>query len=199
MGSSGACPIERRQFDQMAAKSRKRVYRLAYRLSGNRNDAEDLTQEAYVRAYRNLDKFKASRPFENWVMKIVTRLFLDLVRYRNRRVKTTSLIHDSAACDEVMGLQVADARPTPDSELMNGELSEEMTRALRRLTPDQRTLIILAHFEGVAYKEIAVIFDAPIGTIRSRLHRTHRFLRKTLEEIRGATEAGIGSQGFAAR
>src|SRR4051812_24216946 len=78
------------RFNDLMAESYKKVYNMAYRLSGNRNDAEDLSQEAFYRAYRSFGDYEGDRPFENWIFRIVTRLFLDLLRNRRRRVKTVS-------------------------------------------------------------------------------------------------------------
>lgn len=172
------CPT---RFERLAQKTRKRVYRLAFRLSGNPTDAEDLTQEAYLRAYKNFHNFHEERPFENWVLRIVSRLFLDLLRHRDRRVKPSSLDASWGDAGETPAMEVADLAPTAESVLIDSELDERLTHALRQLSAEQRTLVVLADIEGVAYKEIAELFGAPVGTIRSRLHRTHRQLRKLLE------------------
>lgn len=172
------CPV---RFERLAQKTRKRVYRLAFRLSGNQTDAEDLTQEAYLRAYKNFHNFHEERPFENWVLRIVSRLFLDLLRHRDRRVKPASLDASWGDAGETPAMEVADLAPTAESLLVDSELDERLTHALRQLSAEQRTLVVLADIEGVAYKEIAELFGAPVGTIRSRLHRTHRQLRKLLE------------------
>ncbi|MCH8979287.1 MAG: RNA polymerase sigma factor [Armatimonadetes bacterium] len=167
------------------SRTYKKVFSLAYRLAGNRADAEDLTQEAFFRAYRGYGSYEGDKPFENWIFRIVTRLFLDLNRTRRRRVRTVSYdapIRPDGADDSVM-FETADKRPSPQDRLLNGVVSEEMEISLNRLSDDQRKLVWLADVEGVPYKEIAAMLKAPVGTIRSRLHRAHKQLRACLEQV----------------
>jgi len=168
------------------AETYRKVYNMAYRLAGNRADAEDLTQEAFYRAYRSFREYEGDRPFENWIFRIVTRLFLDLLRSRRRRIKAVSydtpLQRDSG--DDNLYFEMPDHAPNPEQELLQGAFSEDLQRALETLTPEQRLLITLADVEGVPYKDIADMLQKPVGTIRSRLHRTHKLIRHKLEMIR---------------
>lgn len=171
------------RFDELMKRTYKKVYNMAYRLSGNAADAEDLTQEAFYRAYRSFDNYEGDKPFENWILRIVSRLFLDLLRHRRRRVSTVS--YDAPlqkeGGEEDLFFEKADHSVNPESELLNGILSEEMEAALMSLPAEQRLVVLLADIEAIPYKDIAEILDAPIGTIRSRLHRTHKALRRKLE------------------
>lgn len=164
----------------------RKVFNMAFRLAGNRPDAEDLTQEAFYRAYRSIDDYEGDRPFENWIFRIVTRLFLDLLRNRRRRVKAIS--YDTplvtSGGDENLYFEMPDASPNPEEQILDGSLSEDLQRALNSLTPEQRLLITLADIEGVPYKDIAEILGTPVGTIRSRLHRTHKYIRARLEQMK---------------
>lgn len=177
---------EVQRFNELAQESYRKVYNMAYRLSGSRPDAEDLTQEAYFRAYRSFRDYEGDRPFENWIFRIVTRLYLDLLRNRRRRVQTVS--YDNALPSEVGGdkmhFEVMDDQPSPEDMLMNHELSEPLKNALMTLSPDQLELIELADVQQVPYSEIAERLGAPVGTIRSRLHRTHKALKQKLEQER---------------
>lgn len=168
------------------AETYKKVYNMAYRLSGNRADAEDLTQEAFYRAYRSFGDYEGDRPFENWIFRIVTRLFLDLLRNRRRRVKTVSYDNplQREGGDENLYFEVPEEGPNPEQELLSGMFSEDLQKVLNTLTPEQRTLVTLADIEGVPYKDIADMMDKPVGTIRSRLHRTHKLIRARLEQIK---------------
>jgi RNA polymerase sigma-70 factor (ECF subfamily) len=164
----------------------KKVYSLAYRLSGNKSDAEDLTQEAFFRAYRGFKSYEGDKPFENWIFRIVTRLFLDLNRSRRRRVKAVSYdapIRPDGSDDTVM-FETADERADTEVLVFQNTVSEDLEKSLQSLTEDQRRLIWLADVEGVPYNEIAMIFKAPVGTIRSRLHRAHKQLRACLEQVK---------------
>lgn len=179
-------PHEEARFNALLDETYKKVYNMAYRLSGSRADAEDLTQEAFYRAYRSFRDFEGDRPFENWIFRIVTRLFLDLLRNRRRRVKAVSydapLQRDGG--DDNLYFETADSKPNAEQQIMNVSLSEEMQIALDSLTPEQRTLVILADVENVPYKDIAEMLGKPVGTIRSRLHRTHKLIRHRLEQAR---------------
>jgi RNA polymerase sigma-70 factor (ECF subfamily) len=187
-------PREEARFNELMEATYKKVYNMAYRLVGNRNDAEDLTQEAFYRAYRSFRDYEGDRPFENWIYRIVTRLFLDLLRHRKRRVRAVS--YDAPlqreGSDENLYFEVADGGLTPEQHLLTNSLSEELQAAMNSLTPEQRLLITLADIEQMPYKEIAEIMRKPVGTIRSRLHRTHKLLRQRVEEFRRRSEAPVG-------
>ena len=172
------------RFNELMSATYRKVYNMAFRLAGNRSDAEDLTQEAFYRAYRSFEDYEGDRPFENWIFRIVTRLFLDLLRNRRRRVKAVSydtpLQRDSG--DETLYFDMADDSPNPEQRMLEGSFNEDLQKALDSLTPEQRTLITLADVEGIPYKDIADMLGKPVGTIRSRLHRTHKLIRHRLEQ-----------------
>jgi RNA polymerase sigma-70 factor (ECF subfamily) len=178
--------VDSKRFNELMEQTYRKVYNMAYRLSGSRPDAEDLTQEAYFRAYRSFNEYEGDRPFENWIFRIVTRLYLDLLRNRRRRVQTVSF--DASLPTEVGGdsmrFEVADGGPSPEDVLLDSSFSEPLQAALASLTEEQRELIQLADVEQVPYQEIADRMGAPVGTIRSRLHRTHKALRAKLESNR---------------
>lgn len=182
-----------RSFDQLMSASYKKVFNLAYRLSGSRSDAEDLTQEAFYRAYRGFDAYQGDRPFENWIFRIVTRLFLDMKRRQSRRVQVMSydapLRPDGA--DDVVQFDTAGNGPTPESVLLEGHVSEDLEKSLSRLSEEQRKLVFMADVEQIPYTEIAAQLKTPVGTIRSRLHRAHKQLRAYLAELRNGGQTGL--------
>jgi RNA polymerase sigma-70 factor (ECF subfamily) len=181
-------------FEELMQRTYKKVYNMAYRLSGNATDAEDLTQEAYFRALRSFDTYEGDKPFENWIFRILSRLFLDLLRYRKRRVTTVS--YDAPIPQEGednLYFDKADETPNPEENLFNAIVGEQMEAALKTLSPDQRLIVLLADVEGMPYKDIADIVGAPIGTIRSRLHRTHKALRRALVNWEKANPNHIGN------
>jgi RNA polymerase sigma-70 factor (ECF subfamily) len=174
-------PHEETRFAELMRATYRKVFNMAYRLAGNRSDAEDLTQEAFVRAYRSYREYEGDRPFENWIYRIVTRLFLDLLRSRRRRVKTVS--YDTpifTTQEDTVQFDVADSRATPEETILQSEYSEDLQHVLNSLNAEQRMLIELADVENVSYQEIAEIMQKPVGTIRSRLHRTHKLIRQRL-------------------
>lgn len=188
------------RFEDLMKRTEKKVYNMAYRLSGNAADAEDLTQEAFFRAYRSFDTYEGDKPFENWILRIVTRLYLDLLRHRRRRVQTVSYdnpLHKDSGEDDLY-FEQADDTANPEAVLMDANLGEELENALRSLPAEQRLVVMLADIEGVAYKDIAEMLDTPVGTIRSRLHRTHKALRKTLSSWESQHEDHVANLGLVA-
>jgi RNA polymerase sigma-70 factor (ECF subfamily) len=178
-----AAHVDQADFSALMHRSYRKVFNLAYRLTCSRSDAEDLTQEAFFRAYRGFQEYEGDRPFENWIFRIVTRLFLDLVRSRRRRVQTVSFDAPvrTDAGEESLAVQIADGAPNPEELLMRQTFSESLQSALEGLRPEQRLLVILADVEGMPYAEIAQVAGVPVGTVRSRLHRAHRKLRQAME------------------
>ncbi len=174
------------RFNELMRQTYRKVYNMAFRLAGNRPDAEDLTQDAFYRAYRSFGEYEGDRPFENWIFRIVTRLFLDLLRNRRRRIRAVS--YDTPlqreGGEENLFFEMADDAPDPEQKVLESSFSEDLQRALNSLTPEQRLLVTLADIEGVPYKDIADMLEKPVGTIRSRLHRTHKLIRSRLEQIK---------------
>lgn len=173
------------RFNSLMEATYRKVFNMAYRLAGNRPDAEDLTQEAFYRAYRSFQDYEGDKPFENWIFRIVTRLFLDLLRSRRRRIKAMSfdapLQKDGS--DENLYFDVPDSKPTPETEVLGAAFNEDLQKTLNSLSYEQRLLVTLADIEGMPYKEIADVIGKPVGTIRSRLHRTHKLMRVRLEQL----------------
>jgi RNA polymerase sigma-70 factor (ECF subfamily) len=184
---------EEARFNELMSTTYRKVYNMAFRLSGNRTDAEDLTQEAFFRAYRSYKEYEGDRPFENWIFRIVTRLFLDLLRSRRRRVKTVS--YDAPLLgsngDDSIHFDVADGKATPEDQMLNMELNEDLQAVLSTLTAEQKMLIELADVQSVPYHEIAEMMGKPVGTIRSRLHRTHKLIKARLEKRFASKKPGM--------
>lgn len=185
-------PESEARFNELMQATYKKVYNMAFRLAGSRSDAEDLTQEAFYRAYRSFADYQGDRPFENWIFRIVTRLFLDLLRSRRRRIKAVSYDTplNQGSGDENLYFDMPDDNPNPEESMLRNTFSEEIQRALNSLSPEQRLLITLADIEGVPYQEIADMLGKPVGTIRSRLHRTHKLIRNRIEQVRRESATG---------
>ncbi len=148
-----------------------RVYRLAYRLTGNPHDAEDLTQEVFVRVFRSLHTFRPGR-FEGWLHRITTNLFLDQAR-RRQRIRFDAL-------PENAGERLAGHLPAPDSGVDDRMFDDDVEQALVQLKPEFRAAVVLCDIEGLTYDEIAEVLDIKVGTVRSRIHRGREQLRKAL-------------------
>ena len=149
----------------------ERVYRLAYRLTGNRADAEDLTQEVFVRVFRSLDTYTPGT-FEGWLHRITTNLFLDGAR-RKQRIRFDALSDERAA-------RLTSAAPAPEAAYDARTFDDDIERALAALPPDFRAAVVLCDIEGLTYEEIAEVMGAKMGTVRSRIHRGRALLREAL-------------------
>jgi RNA polymerase sigma factor (sigma-70 family) len=150
-----------------------RVYRLAYRLTGNQHDAEDLTQETFVRVFRSLHTY-APGTFEGWLHRITTNLFLDQAR-RKQRIRMDAMGEDSDRY--VSGDQLG----APERAFEHGNLDTDIQQALADLAPEYRAAVVLCDIEGLSYEEIAVTLGIKLGTVRSRIHRARARLRESLE------------------
>lgn len=170
------------EFERLFARSHRRAYNLAYRLTGNAADAEDVTQDAYVRAWHNFESYDTARPFEGWLFRIITNRVIDL-RRRQKRVPMYSL--DAPLQGDEDGQPLAHEFAAPDSnpeEIVVGPVIEErLQKALASLPEDYRAAILLCDVEQRSYQEIADTMHCAIGTVRSRIHRARVMLRKNLE------------------
>lgn len=158
-------------WDEVVREHADRVYRLAYRLSGNAHDAEDLTQDTFIRVFRSLASYKPGT-FEGWLHRITTNLFLDLMRRRSR-VRMEGLPEDT---DRIVG-----DGPSPEQVYSATHLDPDLQAALDELPPEFRAAVVLCDVEGLSYEEIGATLGVKLGTVRSRIHRGRQALRAALE------------------
>lgn len=156
------------------------LYNTAYRMTRNAEDAEDLVQETYFKAYKYYDKFEEGTNFKAWLFKIMKNTFIN--NYRKRLL--TPPQSDFADIEESFESQVSEEAgqqiKNPEEEFLEDVLDEDVQRSLESLPPDYRMVVLLADLEGFSYKEIAEILDVPVGTVMSRLYRGRRLLEKTM-------------------
>lgn len=168
-----------------------RVYRLAYRLTGNKHDAEDLTQDVFIRVFRSLSSYTPGT-FEGWLHRITTNLFLDTAR-RKQRIRFEGFSDN--ADDRLQGRE-----PSPAQSFDDRHFDADIQSALDDLPAEFRAPVVLCDIEGLSYEEIAATLGVKLGTVRSRIHRGRAQLRKALEHRRrlaAAREAESGAQGGA--
>jgi len=167
----------RAEFDRLVERYHKQAYSIAYRMTGNHADAEDLTQEAFVRAFRFFGNYRRDWPFDNWLYKIMSNLFVDDLRRRPKaHLQSLDQPLDLSGGGEVY-LEIPDATSNPERLVMTHELDEHIQRALNALPPDFRMTVILADIQGLSYEEISTAMKCSLGTVRSRLHRGRKLLR----------------------
>jgi RNA polymerase sigma-70 factor (ECF subfamily) len=159
-------------FDQLVLKYQKPLYFLVLKMVGNPADAQDVAQEAFIRAFRSLDRFDAERPFQPWLYRIAINLALTLI---NRRKQHASMTLEDA---EIMGNPVTSDPPDRDTE----ELGQIALRASQALPEDHRAVLLLRAQEGLSYDQIAEVLEIPIGTVMSRLNRARSKLKELLKD-----------------
>ena len=159
-------------WDEIVREHSARVYRLAYRLTGDRHDAEDLTQETFVRVFRSLSSYTPGT-FEGWLHRITTNLFLDQVR-RKQRIRMEAMGDDDALYPARLD------QSQPERGFEHANLDHDVQRALDALSPEYRAAVVLCDIEGLSYEEIAVTLGIKLGTVRSRIHRARAQLRAAL-------------------
>ncbi len=148
-----------------------KVYRLAYRLTGNRHDAEDLTQEVFVRVFRSLENFQPGT-LDGWLHRITTNLFLDQAR-RKSRIRFDGMTEETES-------RLPSNGPGPERSFEFNNLDVDIARALDELPPDFRAAVVLCDLEGLSYDEVARALGVKLGTVRSRIHRGRTMLKEKL-------------------
>lgn len=170
-------------FDQLVRTYEKRVYNLAYRLSGHYDEANDISVDAFLRVFQALKLFRGEANFSTWLFRIVTNVYLDR-RKRSRNKQHLSLQEYIELEENTVSRQIEDPSPTPGVVAEQNERSELLQDAIVALPYDQRTMIVLYHTEGLSYEEIAAVLELPIGTVKSRLNRARLKLREKLEPLK---------------
>ena len=158
-------------WEEIVTQHSARVYRLAYRLTGNMYDAEDLTHDVFIRVFRSLHSYQPGT-FEGWLHRITTNVFLDKMR-RKQRIRFDALSDESAA-------RLPSRELGPEQHYTDTHFDDDVQRALDALTPDFRAAVVLCDIEGLSYEEIATTLGIKLGTVRSRIHRGRAQLREAL-------------------
>ena len=170
---------DRKVFDELVHRYHKQAYNVAYRMTGNHADAEDLTQDTFLKAFRFFDKYNRDMPFDNWLYRIMSNIFVDWLR-RRPKAQIRSLDEPVRQEEGETAFEIADTAEGPESLALSGELDAELQEALNKIPEDFRLTVILSDIEGLSYEEISEAMGCSIGTVRSRLHRGRKLLRDKL-------------------
>lgn len=167
-------------FDKEFMPNINAMYNFAYRLTLDRDDAKDLLQDTYLKAYRFINSFQQGTNAKAWLFRILKNSFIN--DYRKRSKEPSKV--DYQEVETYYNSEDVDRQITPDLrvESLNNMIGDEISNALNSLDVDFRTVIILCDLEGFKYEEMAKILDIPIGTVRSRLHRARNLLKEKLSE-----------------
>lgn len=173
---------DRAAFNEIVLRYKDKVYNYIYRMVRNATDAEDLTQETFVRAYLSLHSFQSRASLNTWLFRIATNLCIDHSRRAKRNQGlVTSLSPDNEEEEEGLQRDIPDATFDPQRLLLNKELGEKLEKALQELPEKLRMVVLLYDVEGLSYEEIAAITGCPLGTVKSRLFNARAVLRRKLE------------------
>lgn len=183
-------------FGQLVSTYEKQVYSLALRMVGDREDAADLTQEAFLRAWRGLGSFKAEATFSTWLYRLTSNVCIDFLR-REKRRRTVSLTFRDEDRDMELEMDVPDPASGPEQLAIETENRENMARAMNALSVEFREILTMRIINGLSYEEIAEVLDLKPGTVKSRLSRAREKLRKQL--LHSGNKSGAAASKFAGR
>ncbi len=168
-------------FEKLIGISKSRAYRMAFELTRNASDAEDLVQETYVKAWKGFDSYATEKPFLNWLLRIMQRAYLDSRRRANPIRKADSLQAIAQSVEgEIQELTIADHSPNASDELLFEEYQHQLSKSLDMIPEIYATAIRQCDLEGMSYYEIADQQNTTIGTVRSRIHRGRKLLRTAI-------------------
>jgi RNA polymerase sigma-70 factor, ECF subfamily len=173
-----------RAFRALVERYQRGVLSLVTRILGNREDAEDVAQEAFVKAFTRLDTFDPAHKFSNWLFKIAHNSALDTLRRRGAAPAPLELLRGGEEVDDPVATLADPRAPAPDEVAATAEFHRDLEGALGRLRPEYRSVIVLRHLEGRAYEDIAEILGLPLGTVKTFLFRARRELAELMEQHR---------------
>jgi RNA polymerase sigma-70 factor (ECF subfamily) len=174
---------DREAFRVLVERYQRKVAALAVGMLRSREDALDVVQDTFTKAYQSLDKFKGDSSFYTWVYRIAVNLCIDHQRRESRYVQAAADLDDTG--NEIAPPSVADLeRDEPFERARSTEIGARLAQAIRELTPEHRAVILLREVDGLSYEEISHVLDCPKGTVMSRLHYARRQLQARLQGLR---------------
>ncbi|SDN54134.1 RNA polymerase sigma-70 factor, ECF subfamily [Fictibacillus solisalsi] len=171
----------REAFEGLVEIYKDKIYRLCYRMVGDRHEAEDLAQEAFVRAFVNIDKYSGSYKFSTWLYRIATNLCIDRLRKRKPDYSMDAEIPGTEGA--TLYSQVADADPLPEEEVEEREKRDHLQQEIMKLPEKYRTAILLKYIEDMSLEEISSVMDLPVPTVKTRIHRGREALKKAYKKV----------------
>jgi RNA polymerase sigma-70 factor, ECF subfamily len=178
-------------FDDLVELYKDKIYSYVARMVGDPSEAEDIAQEAFVKAYRNIKSFRGASSFQTWLYRIAGNLTIDAVRRRRRRENTFSLDAPLDGEEGQITRELEDVSlPGPSGRLETAELQRYVHHAIQELSPKLRSVMILYELQGLSYEEIAEILHCPLGTVKSRLFNARMELKEKLKGILSEISGG---------
>ncbi len=171
-------------FGELLALYENKILNYCYRMLGNRTDAEDATQEVFVKLYRFIGSFTGQSAFSTWLYKIASNVCLDYLRKNKKHTSDTVSLHQQNAEGEEFLMNIEDKGLTPYESAQMSEAQRVLALALEQLSEDQRKVVVLRDVEGLSYEEIGEVMGIAEGTVKSRINRARLALKKLLEKDR---------------
>lgn len=173
--AQAAGDLEQEAFRALVEQHSRMVFRLAYRMTGNEQDAEDVVQEAFLKAYRHFPRFDSRAAFSTWIHRIAANCAIDVLRRRRRR----------KAGEDESPESLPSADPLPDSSAFGGQIHQRFASAMKHLTPRERAAFVLRHFEGLPIEQIGRTLRLGTNAVKQSVFRAVQKLRRELEPLRG--------------
>lgn len=183
---------DRAAFGQLVDEYKDKIYNYVARMLNDPYEAEDVTQEAFLRAFRSLPRFRGASSFHTWLYRIASNLAIDVVRKRKRQEPTFSLDEPLESDDGEYEREIPDETGSPEDRSSTRETRVAVRRAIMDLPEKLRDVMILYELQGETYEDIADILDVPLGTVKSRLFNARNRLKDSLEELVDAGELEVG-------
>lgn len=180
-------------FEELVLKYEKTVYNLALRMVGDRDDASDMTQEAFIKAYGSLSSFRGDSKFSVWIYRITTNVCLDFLRSKSRKQQVSLTVSDDD--DEDAQLDIPDPKADPEQQLMQKMSMQSVEEGLKTLPDKQRQILVMRELGGMSYAEIGKALSLEEGTVKSRIFRARKRLCTFLLDSGNIPES-IASKGM---
>lgn len=175
-------------YRELLGRFQRPVFSIIYRMIRDREQAEDLAQETFVRVFNNIDRYDPRYKFSSWIFKIATNLTIDHIRRKELDTVSIDGSRNAVTAEQIEATSITIASPdeNPEELLEAKQLGEEIESAIGRLRPEYRAAILLRHVDGREYQEIAEILSLPLGTVKTYIHRGRNELREQLQHLREA-------------
>ncbi|WP_338471376.1 RNA polymerase sigma factor SigW [Niallia sp. XMNu-256] len=168
-------------FGEIVEMYKDKVYQISYRMLGNRHEAEDIAQEAFLRAYVNIQSYNTEYKFSTWLYRITTNLCIDRIRKKKPSYYLDAEVSGTEGLN--MYSQIPSTTRLPEDDVESLELQDTIQKEIMKLPEKYRSVIVLKYIEELSLKEISEILDMPLGTVKTRIHRGREALRKRLQHM----------------
>ena len=171
---------DREAFAELVRRYQSRIFNFVLRLLHQREEAQDVTQEVFLRVFRSLDRYEPEQPFSAWIYTIANNFCIDLARRRRLKVVPLS---GSGERNEAQRIEIPDQTGNPELLFMNNEIRQSIERAIAALPHKYKVVTVLRHIQGLSYQEISAITGQPEGTVKAQIFRARRILREKLRSV----------------